>query len=465
MLLERLLDIEKTPLARSYSDEEYDLDGFRVWLDSLGRPQDELAFIHIAGTRGKGSTAAIAEGLLRALDVDTAMFTSPHLSHYGERFRYNGTPWTYGEFEAAMARLEARLGPEHRRSIEGPQPWRTVFEILTTLALTEFRERDLQQRASNPAHRQMVLWETGLGGRLDCTNVVTPIVSVITTISLDHTQILGETIEAITREKAGIIKPGRPVIVARQTEENRETVLRVIVERAAKVGAPVIRAWEHNPVIESAPVSTGLRVRIQLPGGEVADGVLPLHGTHQLGNLEAALAAVWYAAKEERRILDGGSISRGLGLIDWPGRLEVLADRAGALVLDGAHCPLGAKIVARTISGWETLATPPARGPWRLLWGMQSDKDHSGFLRAFVANLGDAHLASIHCYPVEGSRGASAELLATIAAESGFQTTAHESPAAAFRAASGPGSSIAIGTLYTLSSFRVLWGQRGGRPK
>src|SRR5262249_20839880 len=141
MILDRLLDLEKTPLARRYNDREYDLDGFRRWLAGMGAPQAGQRFVHIAGTKGKGSTGGLVEGLLRGLGVPTAFFSSPHLTHFGERYRFDGVPWTFEQFESALERLVAGLPPEQRQALDSPHRYRTVFEFLTLLALVEFGER------------------------------------------------------------------------------------------------------------------------------------------------------------------------------------------------------------------------------------------------------------------------------------------------------------------------------------
>src|SRR5262245_11460125 len=142
MILDRLLDLEKTPLALSYTAREYDLEGFRNWLAALGSPQRDQWFVHIAGTKGKGSTGALAEGLFRGRGLPTAFYSSPHLRHFGERYRFDGQPWTFEEFEGALERLLDRLGPEQTQVLDAPHRYRTVFEFLTLLALVEFGERD-----------------------------------------------------------------------------------------------------------------------------------------------------------------------------------------------------------------------------------------------------------------------------------------------------------------------------------
>src|SRR5262249_40245695 len=159
--------------------------------------QQGQSFVHIAGTKGKGSTGVLIEGLLRGLGFPTAFYSSPHLKHFGERYRFDGFPWSFEQFESALEQLVNGLPPDQRQlslpvdaSSGPPERFRTTFEFLTLLALVEFGRRDRQLHVASPrALRQVVCWETGLGGRLDCTNVVEPVVSVITALGLDHTAI------------------------------------------------------------------------------------------------------------------------------------------------------------------------------------------------------------------------------------------------------------------------------------
>jgi len=194
------------------------------------------------------------EGLLRGQGFPTAFYSSPHLKHFGERYRFDGVPWTFEEFEASLERLVEGISSEHRQVLEEPHRFRTAFEFLTLLALVEFRERGrrlMQADSSRPG--QVVVWETGLGGRLDCTNVVDPLVSVITALGLDHTAVLGKEIEQIAAEKAGIIKPGRPVIVSRQYPEFLDRVWPVLTRRLPR------SARRSYPPGNTAPSSTPAR--------------------------------------------------------------------------------------------------------------------------------------------------------------------------------------------------------------
>jgi dihydrofolate synthase / folylpolyglutamate synthase len=463
MILDRLLDLEKTPLALRYNDREYDLEGFRHWLTAMGSPQDGQCFVHIAGTKGKGSTGVLVEALLRDLGFPTAFYSSPHLKHFGERYRFDGVPWTFEQFEGALDRLVNRLPAGQTQVLDSPHRFRTAFEFLTLLALVEFGERDRRLQLSQPGSPcQVVCWETGLGGRLDCTNVVDPAVCIITALGLDHTAVLGKEIEQIAAEKAGIIKPGRPVVVSRQDPEFADRVWPVIEARAAQVGAPIIRAWEQNPVLESQPRLDGQEVRIRLPDGSEEEAFLPLNGAFQTHNLEAAVAAAWHVAQRSGLSLSGGRFLRGLASVFWPGRLEIHLNPGGqGLILDGAHCPLSARTIIQALREWQDRIPLPCRPPYEVLWGMQKDKEHTAFLASLIHAAPAGFLGTIHTYPVSGPRGADPEVLASVARSLGVASQPHPSPADALAAALDSGrSTLAVGTLYTIATFRELWAER-----
>ncbi len=456
MIIDRLLDLERKPAARSYNEEEYDLGRYEAWLDSLGTPQSGQRFLHLAGTKGKGSTAAICEALLLGLGFPTALYSSPHIEHFGERYRSDGEPWTLKEFEQGLQAFYDHLAPEQRRGLDGPHPYRTVFEMLTALALVEFRARGESLRLEGRPRQQAVVWETGLGGRLDCTNVVDPVVSVITTLGMDHIKLLGNTIEEIAAEKAGIIKPGRPVIVGRQDPQFFERVWPVISRRAEELGAPLIRAWEHNPVLHAEATDAGQRVTLRLPSGREASGILPLRGGFQLGNLEAAVAAVWYFLKDEGLSPEGVHLLKGLERTNWPGRLEVhRGAQGGLLLLDGAHCPLSARALGREVSRLVGEREDPR---FVFLFGMQRDKDAAGFLENLLSACEPARLHRVITCPIPGPRGAGAEGLARSIRQAGYPAKAAADPESAVGRALETGHAIvAAGTLYTLGTLRAAW--------
>lgn len=448
-LLSRLLDLEKTPLARPYDERGYDLGGLRRWVDDLGAPDRGLRFLHIAGTKGKGSTAALAESILRTLGETTGLFTSPHLEHMGERIRIGGVALDRAAFDEECARFDAIC---EQAGVGAPSAeaadYRTVFEYLTAMALVGFRDGACSA----------VIWETGLGGRLDCTNIVAPKVCAITAIGLDHQRILGGTIGEIAREKAGIMKPGVPVVVQRQRFPE---VMPILEAHAREVGCPLVRACEVFEASNPRTGADGVVVDVRCPDGVAHRVALRLHGLHQAANLETALAAAWMF-REGRA--NPEVLLAGAAKATWPGRLEVVRGDAGTLVLDGAHCPLSAQCLGESLAEWESAGEAPARGPYSLVLGMQADKDISGFCRALAES---GLIACAHCHEVPGGRGAPAEVVAEAARAAGLPAEGHASGLEALRAAAAETRAVlATGTLYTIAAFRTAWGSGSlqGKP-
>jgi dihydrofolate synthase/folylpolyglutamate synthase len=313
------------------------LDRIGVVLDALGRPQDRLRIVHVAGTNGKGSTCATIESALRAQGLRTGLFTSPHLSQPTERIRVGGLPIPAPQFAAAFDRVHAVV--EELLAAGRIDLHTTYFETVTAMALLHFAE----------AAADVVVLEVGLGGRLDATNVVRPAVAVITPVDYDHEQFLGTSIEAIAGEKAGILKAGVPAVFARQRPE----AAAVLDARARELGIPVTRP----PAIEELELhargsrfrAAGLRIEC------------PLAGEHQAENAATAVAAL--------RALDvpDGAIERGIAAARWPGRLERISERP-EIVVDGAHNPAGARALAAYIDRFY------AGRRVRLIFGAMRDK-------------------------------------------------------------------------------------------
>src|SRR5258708_4967988 len=247
-----------------------------------GNPHERLRFIHVAGTNGKGSTCAMLESIYRAAGLRVGLFTSPHLVSFGERIQVDRKVIAADEVARAVSELQPLLESFPRDA----HP--TFFELVTVMALKYFAE----QRC------ELVVWETGLGGRLDATNIVTPLASVITNIALDHEQWLGDTLAKIAAEKAGIFKRG----VAILTPANQPQALEVIKATAAAMKAPLT-------VVDAAAVA-----RFKTP--------IALRGGHQRTNAALALATV--AVLQEILPVTGTAIRRGLEAVQWPGRLQLL---------------------------------------------------------------------------------------------------------------------------------------------
>jgi dihydrofolate synthase / folylpolyglutamate synthase len=311
-------------------------------LDALGRPQDRLRFVHVAGTNGKGSTCAMIASALRAAGKRTGLFTSPHLAEPTERIQIDGRPISAGRFAGAFERVHAAV--ELLLADGAIELHTTYFETVTAMALLVFAEDKVD----------LVVLEVGLGGRLDATNVVTPELCVITPIDFDHEAFLGRSLEAIAGEKAGILKAGIPAVFSRQRSE-ASTVLEL---RAAQLSISVARteAWAIDDLELDARGS-----RFLLVGELELRIVCPLAGEHQVENAATAAVAL------TRLGISEGEITAGIAQTRWPGRLERVSEDP-EIILDGAHNPAGARALAAYIARFY------GRRRVRLIYGAMRDK-------------------------------------------------------------------------------------------
>jgi len=305
----------------------FDLTRIEALLESLGSPHKKAFTVHVAGTKGKGSTAALCDSALHAAGFKTGFYSSPHLHFFRERIRLETQPIS----EATFVELVEQVWPHHLR-MSGPSgPGAvTFFEFLTAMAFACFANENVDFQTI----------EVGLGGRLDATNVVEPSVSVITPISYYHTAILGETLTEIAGEKAGIIKPGAPVVVAPQPPEAQVTVEKVsrrLGTRLIQVGRDV--NWERIDGKNGVTGNIGQHLEGQslIVRGRLSDYRLdiPLLGTHQLINSATAVAAL-EVLREQGHDISEDAIQEGFAKVSWPCRMEVLA-RSPTVVADGAH--------------------------------------------------------------------------------------------------------------------------------
>jgi len=326
-----------------------------------GNPQQQLRFIHVAGTNGKGSTCAMHESIYRAGGLKTGLFTSPHLVSFCERMQVNRIPIS----ENDVVRLLSQMQPLLKQFSADAHP--TFFEVITVMASQYFAAQSCD----------LVIWETGLGGRLDATNIVTPLASVITNVQYDHQQWLGESLDKIAFEKAGIIKPGIPVICAAEAPAAIETVQRI----AKSQNAPLTLVTREQAVV-------------------LSDLRLPLLGEHQ--RLNAAVAIETARALGRVIALSDAIIRRGLETVSWPGRLQLVTKPSGQrFLLDGAHNVDGARALRKAI---EDLFP---ESPDALVLGMLRDKD-CRHICEILAPLA----AVIYVSRVETERSAAPELLA-----------------------------------------------------
>ncbi|MFO1488169.1 MAG: folylpolyglutamate synthase/dihydrofolate synthase family protein [Verrucomicrobiota bacterium] len=327
-----------------------------------GNPQQQLRFLHVAGTNGKGSTCALLESIYRAAGLRTGLFTSPHLVSFRERIQVNRRLIP----EADVARLVEEVRPVLKTFPDDQHP--TFFEVVTWMALKYFAE----QRCD------IVIWETGLGGRLDATNIVTPLASVITNIGFDHQQWLGDTLAKIAAEKAGIIKPGVPVLTA----EAKPEPLAVIEQTARERRAP-LRKVEASSEFE-------------------VQGLTSLPGEHQ--RLNAALALATVEVLQKIIPVNESQLRRGLSEVTWAGRLQTVIRPSGQRVLlDGAHNAEGAETLRAALLG-RTDSLPPS-----LILGILGDKNCQAMCR-ILAPLADR----IWIVPVKSERTAAPEELAKL---------------------------------------------------
>ena len=364
----------------AYSTETLNLDRMRDLLNRLGDPHRAYPAIHIAGTKGKGSTSAMIEAILRAAGYRTGLFTSPHLHTFRERMRVNGEPISRDGFAALVDAIEP-----HVAAVAGI----TWFEIMTALGFLHFARSTVD----------IGVIEVGLGGRFDATNVLMPLVCVITSLSMDHMAWLGDTLEQIAFEKAGIIKPGVPVVSAPQRANALAVIERVATERGAPltvVGRDVTVERLASPLsldgqtfkmsmgsddsFAPAAQRSGVSRQATDPTGALrrvaTTFTIPLLGAHQITNAAVAVTAV-ETASAQWIPLDLEAVRVGLLTVQWPGRFEI-ARRDPPLIFDAAHNADSAEKLAAALE-----AVFPGRR-WTLVFGALSDKDIAGMLDALL---------------------------------------------------------------------------------
>jgi dihydrofolate synthase/folylpolyglutamate synthase len=315
--LDRFINYERQP-GVSYTRESFDLTEFERFLARLDAPHRRLKTVVVAGTKGKGSTAAMIASMVQAAGLKAGLYTSPHLCSIRERIRVDGEMIS----EEAFAALVQALMPHiEAAGMAGVRRYRTFFEILTAMALVHFQHLGVD----------LAVLEVGLGGRLDATNVATPLVSVITSISLDHTEVLGDTLPKIAHEKAGIIKPNGLAVVAPQRPEALTVIRDVCVAQQARLH-DVATEWRWQPRSYSWEGSV-----FDLEGMAQSYPALeiPLAGPHQILNAATAIATA-----EELRAqglpVSADDVRQGIKRVQWEGRLETVS-RQPWIVLDGAH--------------------------------------------------------------------------------------------------------------------------------
>jgi dihydrofolate synthase/folylpolyglutamate synthase len=366
----------ETAIARMYAlghelahtpSQKFDLAHMRVLLEAMDHPERRFPAVLIAGTNGKGSTAATLASILQAAGIKTGLYTSPHLVRINERIRINGTEIPDDDFALVHDVVDRTA---ERLVNEGDLPWHpSFFEMLTAMAFEYFARRGVE----------LAVLEVGMGGRLDATNVVEPRISVVTDISLDHQKFLGNTVTEIAREKAGIIRPGGVVVTLPQQPQANDVIGNTVLER----GARAISAVPYVPSVSPAsaeylerrsgpdqeerkqPLS---RYPLQVMGKQILVET-PLIGRHQLRNVALAIATAEELGKQGFAVTPD-AIEQGIRQTRWPGRFQIVPPAGGApeFVLDVAHNPDGAWALRSTLS-----AVYGDR-PFTLVFGVMRDK-------------------------------------------------------------------------------------------
>ncbi len=404
------------------------LDRVEHALAALGSPHLGLRAVHVAGSNGKGSTSAMIEAIARAAGLRTGLYTSPHLCRFAERIRIGGEPIDDVGFERSLAAV-----------LEGCRPDLTFFESLTVAAFHAFRE----------ARVQLAVLEVGLGGRLDATNVIpAPLATAVTSISLEHTAILGETIELIAREKAGIFKPGAPVVIGPLGAEAD----RAITEVAERVGAgPIYRvqrdgAWA--PGVIRARWEGGVT---DLHGPEEDDrfhGKPALSGRHQADNAGVAMGIAHCLAQHHLLLDPRGATFTGLTTARWPGRYERIRIDAAqvTVILDGAHNPDGARSLTELFAAENPSGDPSRRA---LVFGALADKRWPDMLGSLAPLCGRR-------YYTEPKGRAPAALAELGTAAPGAMVAEPNDAIARAIAESRPGDTILVtGSIYLVGEIRA----------
>lgn len=352
------------------------LENIQRLLDRLDNPEKKIKIIHVAGTNGKGSTSSIIYSVLLEAGFGVGFYSSPHLVSYNERFRYNGIMISDEDLAAAITRVRQACD----QLVADGYPHPTEFELLTATGLWFFSEKELDY----------LLFEVGLGGRLDATNVVQPLLSLITPIAMDHEDYLGEDLATIAGEKAGIIKDKTPVISGIQEEE----VLEVLKNISKEKSAPFLAISRED----MEPIKTDLEGNeFNYKGQNYKLGLL---GHHQIDNAMLALEALFLLRDRYEVDLTEKIIKKGLEEARWPGRLEKISDDP-AFFIDGGHNAHGIKAVSQVLKEGE-------RDKRILLMGMRQDKDFKEVLQLLLPHFRDI----VFTLPLGGSTVPVQELIA-----------------------------------------------------
>ena len=416
---------EQEAIAKIHSvyptGKKHGIENMRALMGRLGNVQDTLTMVHVAGTNGKGSCCAMIERVLREAGYKTGLYTSPYIERYNERIRVNGVPVS-GE---ALASLVERVWPAVT-ACEAEDVHITEFELGTALAFVCFALEKVD----------VAIIEVGLGGRLDPTNIITPRVSVITEVGMDHMQYLGQTIDQIALEKAGIIKRGVPVALGPQEKSALAVLMAASRGKDAQVFDPDAKNVRETP--------DGVTFDVRLPGETMKNLTVSLRGRHQAENACAALGAIC-ALRQCGMSVPSEAIRRGMAGVYWPGRLE----RFGNVLLDGAHNDPGVRALCAYCDKWLP------REKTVLLTGMMRDKE----TERMAERLAQRVRFAVCCAP-DNPRALPAKELERAFERQGIGAADADSVADALakarHIAGEDGTVLAAGSLYMIGELRTL---------
>jgi dihydrofolate synthase/folylpolyglutamate synthase len=413
--------------------QKFGLENIRVLAEELGEPHRAAPCVHITGTNGKGSTAAMLESILRAAGMRTGLYTSPHLERINERIRINGQDISDSDFAAAWTRVRDSI--ERLMAAGKLKVHPTFFECVTAMAFVAFAEAKLD----------FVVDEVGLGGRLDATNIVHPEACVITQIDFDHENFLGHSIAEIAAEKAGIIKPGVPVVSSVERPEARDVIARRCSDLKSRL-VEIDRAWRLEDIRAADGCYSATATATDGSRKLVLEPALP--GRFQLRNALPAATAARLLSERGFPITDK-AIERGIASVNWPGRLERVCTRP-ALYLDGAHNPAAAR---ELLKFWEENF---AGRRIVLIYGAMRDKAVDE-----IAGLLFPRADRILLTQPRQPRAISAPLLAELTSQYGVPSEVTPDPAEALDRAmetAGPEDAIFVtGSLYLVGDLRKYW--------
>ena len=406
----------------------------RELLSRLGNPQEGIKIIHVAGTNGKGSVCAYLNAMLLAGGKKTGLFTSPHLVRINERFQINGEDVSDEQFLNAFLKVE-KAAKEYEAEGEGHPSY---FETLFLMGMLIFKEAGVEY----------LVMETGLGGRLDATNVVEkPLACIITSISRDHTEYLGDTLEAMAGEKAGIIKAGVPVIY----DASQPGPASVIAAKAKEMGSP---AWPMEPSFYEMKTQSreGITFTFAYPGGEKAELVIPYVAKYQMMN--ASLAFYTMHILQDVHDIPKNVLAEGLSKIKWPCRMEMAAP---GVIIDGAHNEDG---IAQFVS---TAGYFAKENEITILFTAVADKHYHEMIGEICEGIHPSHVVATQ---IDGSRVVPAEVLAEDFRKAGCTDVCAEPEiGAAYEKAlgkKGSGMLFCVGSLYLAGELKAYLAKRNG---